>query len=437
MVYNEVLKREIPEGWEVGKLNDIATLNPSLSIKKNSISPYIEMSSIPTSGYMTRKPEKKEFGGGVKFQNGDIIVARITPCLENGKTALISLLEENEIGFGSTEFINIRCKHRDFKSFLAILSRSDSFRGYAISKMTGTSGRKRVDAKDLSNFVLVIPQGKVVRDFESIVGAFFDKMTFNTKQSQQLSTLRDWLLPMLMNGQVSVTEMDSTSEAVLKSSQYETNDIHSIAAEPETTYGRVVPLNIPDKKKGFAKQVLAGKIVSEFKDDPHFTNIKFQKIQFMAEHIIEADINLNYYYQTAGPYDNAFMKAIYGHFRNQKWFSTRDKRFVPLENHKKIEGYYQGYFGPAKDRLGRLFELLHPKTESESEIIATLYAVWNNRIIEGRSSIEEDLYRDFYQWSDRKRDYTEEQLFIALKWLKDHEMEPRGFGNLIKKPKQK
>jgi len=430
MVYNEVLKRKVPgNSWRQGCLNDLANLNPPLSIKRNTIAPYIEMASIPTNGYMTEEPVQREFSGGIKFQNDDVVIARITPCLENGKTALITLLDGDNIGFGSTEFINIRGKSKCYKSYLALLSRSESFRNYAISKMTGTSGRKRVDAKDLSNFRLVIPPDDLLWKFGNTVDVFFEKMTFNTKQNQQLAALRDWLLPMLMNGQVKVMDVAREYNAI--------EEQPALAAEPQTIYEKLTKLNIPDSRKNFAKQVLAGKIVSEFKDDPNFTDIKFQKIQFLAEHIIEADLKLNYYYQAAGPYDNVFMHTIYNDFRKQKWFDCQNKQFVPLEKQGKIEEYYQEYFAPAREQLNKLFELLYQTTEAEAEIIATLYAVWNNRIIEKRTITDPELIKGFYQWSDRKHQYSEEQIQEGLQWLRIHQMEPKGFGKLIKKAKNK
>lgn len=440
MVYNEVLKREIPEGWEVKSLSQVNSelvrgISPKYTesegvqvinqrcIRNNTID--FSLSRVHNSQL---KPVQK------LVQVGDILV-NSTGVGTLGRVAIVKRLENRK----TTTDSHVTIVRPDYEQINSVfLGLSLLYKQTEIEKLgEGSTGQTELSRENLGKLQLLVPNRHLQNRFESIAKPLLEKINLNEKQNQQLSTLRDWILPMLMNGQVSVTEMNPTSETVLKSSQYETNDLHSIAAEPETSYGKVIPLNIPDKGKGFAKQVLAGKIVSEFKDDPHFTNIKFQKIQFMAEHIIGANINLNYYYQTAGPYDNVFMNAIFGHFKKNKWFSTHDKRFVPLENHQKIEGYYQGYFGPAKDRLTWLFELLYPKTESESEIIATLYAVWNNRIIEGRPSTEEDLFGDFYQWSDRKLDYTEEQLAIALKWLRDHEMEPKGFGNLIKKPKQK
>jgi len=212
MVYNEVLKREIPKGWEEGLLEEMVQFNPSLQIKKNTNSQCLDMSSLPTNGYMTQSPILKPFSGGVKFQNGDLLVARITPCLENGKTALVTMLEKNTIGFGSTEFINMRAKNILSTSYLAILSRSELFRHYIISRMVGTSGRKRVEAKALSNYTLPIPPENLLESFAYTVDFFFEKMTSNQKQNQELVSLRDWLLPMLMNRQVRVSGADEEDE---------------------------------------------------------------------------------------------------------------------------------------------------------------------------------------------------------------------------------
>ena len=209
MVYNEVLKREIREE---GLLEEMVQFNPSLQIKKNTNSQCLDMSSLPTNGYMTQSPILKPFSGGVKFQNGDLLVARITPCLENGKTALVTMLEKNTIGFGSTEFINMRAKNILSTSYLAILSRSELFRHYIISRMVGTSGRKRVEAKALSNYTLPIPPENLLESFAYTVDFFFEKMTSNQKQNQELVSLRDWLLPMLMNRQVRVSGADEEDE---------------------------------------------------------------------------------------------------------------------------------------------------------------------------------------------------------------------------------
>jgi type I restriction enzyme S subunit len=206
MVYNPTLKREIPAGWNSATASELLEFNPSLTLKAGNEASYIDMNSLPISGFMTSEPERKEFRGGAKFQNGDVVVARITPCLENGKTALITLLNNDEVGFGSTEFIVIRGRHQPLRGFAAQLSRSDSFRQFAISNMTGTSGRKRIDAKTLETYSLPVPPPEILLRFEKIVAPFYTRLTTNAKENKELTQLRDWLLPMLMNGQVTVVE---------------------------------------------------------------------------------------------------------------------------------------------------------------------------------------------------------------------------------------
>jgi type I restriction enzyme, S subunit len=206
MVYNATLKRKIPEGWKDGLASDLFVFNPSLSLTINAEASYIDMSALPVTGFMSSPPERKPFAGGMKFQNGDVVVARITPCLENGKTALISLLKDDEIGFGSTEFIVLRGKKFGLSAFAAQMSRSSSFRKFAILNMTGTSGRKRIDASTLETFSLPLPPDELLLRFEKTVSPVFELMTNHAKENQQLAQLRDWLLPLLMNGQVSVAK---------------------------------------------------------------------------------------------------------------------------------------------------------------------------------------------------------------------------------------
>ena len=102
--------------------------------------------------------EQAEFTGGSKFCNGDTIMARITPCLENGKTAFVDVLEDGEVAFGSTEFIVMRARagvgDPQFVYYLAI---SPEFRNVAIKSMVGSSGRQRVQQSVLGELELTVP----------------------------------------------------------------------------------------------------------------------------------------------------------------------------------------------------------------------------------------------------------------------------------------
>ncbi|MFW7524835.1 restriction endonuclease subunit S [Vibrio ostreicida] len=102
----------IPEGWDVGDLSNLMDFNPKRTLKKGTIAPYLDMKNMPTSGHLALDIYDREMGSGTKFKNGDSLLARITPCLENGKTAYVDFLEYEQVGWGSTEYIVMRSKIR-------------------------------------------------------------------------------------------------------------------------------------------------------------------------------------------------------------------------------------------------------------------------------------------------------------------------------------
>ena len=146
------------ENWRECKLEDIIEFNPKETIQKGSIAKKIEMSQLipfcrDVIGYT-----KEVFYSGTKFRNGDTIMARITPCLENGKTAKISLLNDNEIGFGSTEYIILRAKKEiSDADYIYYLATSSFVRECAIKSMVGSSGRQRVQLDVVKNLEISCP----------------------------------------------------------------------------------------------------------------------------------------------------------------------------------------------------------------------------------------------------------------------------------------
>jgi type I restriction enzyme S subunit len=156
----------------------------------------------------------REFSSGTKFTNGDTLLARITPCLENGKTAFVNFLEENQIGWGSTEFIVLRPKPPLPPFFGYILARRDDFRTHAIRAMSGTSGRQRVEVGQLQNFKLTIPDEATVQAFTDFIGSVQKALFDNSAQAATLATLRDALLPRLISGKIEPEKSKNFTEAV-------------------------------------------------------------------------------------------------------------------------------------------------------------------------------------------------------------------------------
>ena len=151
----------------------------------------------------------------MRFINGDTLVARITPCLENGKTAFVDFLEEGQSGWGSTEYIVIRSKPPLPVEYAYFLARSDDFRNHAIQNMTGTSGRQRVPASAFDNYRIVRPSPEVSRVFGDFVSKVFATIKAHDAESATLAAIRDTLLPKLLSGDMRVQEADMAAEAAL------------------------------------------------------------------------------------------------------------------------------------------------------------------------------------------------------------------------------
>ena len=140
---------------------------------------------------------KREFIGGSKFQNHDTLLARITPCLENGKTAFVDILDKGEIAAGSTEFIVMRTKENVSPYWVYCLARDENFRSYAISSMIGSSGRQRVHEKYLADYPLNEIDLITMDKFHKTVKAIFEAVKLKSKENQKLESLKSLLLSKL------------------------------------------------------------------------------------------------------------------------------------------------------------------------------------------------------------------------------------------------
>ena len=195
---------EIPEGWEVVPLPEMIEVNPPRSLRKGEVAPYLDMANMPTKGHVPDTVIDRPFGSGMRFTNGDTLVARITPCLENGKTAYVDFLPHDRIGWGSTEYIVMRPMPPLPNEFAYCLARSTGFREFAIQNMTGTSGRQRVPAQALSQFLLPSPPEPMAARFGELVQPLFTRASEAVRESRTLAALRDTLLPKLVSGKLRV-----------------------------------------------------------------------------------------------------------------------------------------------------------------------------------------------------------------------------------------
>jgi type I restriction enzyme, S subunit len=193
---------EIPSGWEILPLPEVIAVNPTRSLRKGQVAPYVDMANMPTQGHTPEAVIDRPFGSGMRFGNGDTLVARITPCLENGKTAYVDFLEEGQIGWGSTEYIVLRPRPPLPEEFAYCLARSDGFREFAIQSMTGSSGRQRVPAESLRHYLTAVPSPEIAQRFGAFIRPLFARASASAREARTLAALRDGLLPKLISGEI-------------------------------------------------------------------------------------------------------------------------------------------------------------------------------------------------------------------------------------------
>jgi type I restriction enzyme S subunit len=202
------VENEDVSSWDISALPEIIDVNPIRSLKKGEIAPYLDMANMPTQGHRGIEWIDRPFGSGTKFINGDTLLARITPCLENGKTAFVDFLKDGQVGWGSTEYIVFRPKLPLPPEYGYYLVRGEELRRHAIINMTGTSGRQRTPASCFDNFMITVPPTQLAGEFGEFAKSVMEKIKINNEESRTLVSLRDNLLPKLIRGEFHVKDVE-------------------------------------------------------------------------------------------------------------------------------------------------------------------------------------------------------------------------------------
>ena len=174
--------------WSPVKLGDVVKINPQRKLAKKKQAFHVAMRDVEVYRRRITSHSYKVFkGSGARFQNGDTLLARITPCLENGKTVYVDCLKPNQIGHGSTEFIVLSgIEDKTDNLFVYYLARDPSLRTFAIHSMQGSTGRQRVDANSLGLFEFALPPIEEQRRIAHILGALDDKIELNRQMNETL-----------------------------------------------------------------------------------------------------------------------------------------------------------------------------------------------------------------------------------------------------------
>lgn len=172
------------------QLEDLITINPKVQLEKGKLAKKIAMDDLKPFTRDIDSFSYSKFNGGTKFQNGDTLLARIAPCLENGKTAFVNILEPNEIAFGSTEYFVLRANENVIDPYyLYYLSITPRFRKVAIKSMTGTSGRQRAQREAIEAFTFDCPSLEKQKSIAYKLKILDDKIALNKQINANLLEL--------------------------------------------------------------------------------------------------------------------------------------------------------------------------------------------------------------------------------------------------------
>ncbi|WP_375196532.1 restriction endonuclease subunit S [Sphingobium sp.] len=194
------------------RIDTLIDFDPKTKVTKEGRKPFLPMPCVPTNSMVVSDWEEREGNAGSKFLNGDTLLARITPCLENGKTAFVDFLPDGAAGFGSTEFIVMRGRAVP-PEFVYCLARSEAFREHAIKSMSGATGRQRVSSAAVAQFEIVSPHPERLEKFGEAARRIFSMVRSLADANTNLRTTRDLLLPKLISGEIEVCVAEEALQA--------------------------------------------------------------------------------------------------------------------------------------------------------------------------------------------------------------------------------
>lgn len=412
---------DVPRHWRLFKIKRIARLNPSRaesSHLRESDKPvvFLPMERVSTAGEVDaaeRRPIHEVWQGFTYFRRGDVVVAKITPCFENGKGACLSELD-TEIGFGTTEFIVLRPSPRASAEFLYQLTQLAQFRLLGVESMTGAAGQQRVSPDFVADFVVPVPpadeQEEIVAFIRSETVKFCAVIDRAQREIDLIREYRTRLITDVVTGKLDVCQRAVAVAATKPAPPKRTANIH------------------------FRRSVFAAEIVQRLHQEPTFGHVKCQKLIFLCEKRCSVDTGSTYRRQAAGPYDNRALRSIDSQLKKQQWYEARkgDKgyRYVPLAKAGGHSGYFNRYFGNVASRFDEIIDIFRTAKTDQCEIVATLYAAWEDLLTTGNQVTDNQIVEQvLHHWHPSKQKITEERWRRALGWIKAKGLTPVTRGD--------
>lgn len=190
-------------------VSELIEVGPKRSFTKGGVAPYVGMTHLPEFSLSVGEWGEKEYSGGQRFINGDVLMARITPCLENGKTAIVDMLPPGQVGFGSTEYIVLAPRGNFSTAWIYGFVRNEHIREWAIKQMNGSSGRQRFPASAFGTYRIKSPHPDILKAFNQEAAGLLELCRVRRNENRRLAALRDTLLPELLSGRITPEQLEA------------------------------------------------------------------------------------------------------------------------------------------------------------------------------------------------------------------------------------
>lgn len=406
MVWNEELKREIPEGWEVNFLTNEMDLqygfpfSTTLFNNDNQGVPVVRIRDIQDcsiSNYSTEEVDEK-----YRLLEGDLLIGM------DGNFHLNYWDKEGA-------YLNQRClRIRKRGNSISNIQTKYSIEPFIKAREQNVSRTTvaHLSARDINDLKVLKASLDIQEKADNLFDSLLKQIVNNRKQNQHLAALRDWLLPMLMNGQVKVGEKKQAPIVPLQKAQ-----------------------DFSAKEAKVRRKMLATYIINQSLEDQKFGKTKFEKLLHLVEyHVLKYDYKQTYSVQAAGPYDGKFTIPFWNEVTKAQWFALEEsgmmKRVIAGSKHEKSLKDYGYLLEEEKEAINAFIRRFQNDDYKRPEIISTLYAVWNNRIIRKEMITDELLKQDFLAWDEGKAKYKD-RLDGALNWMRTEGIVPDGWGKVI------
>jgi type I restriction enzyme S subunit len=419
MEYNEQLKREIPKGWKVHKFNE-ASLFTIMSSGIDTFAGekiYLSTSEVDgceivnhtvTIGYANRLSR-----ANMQPRFNSVWFAKMKDTVKNILVNEGAEVLASDYIF-STGFAGLQCIPLSLYYVWNYL-RDDYFEKKKNLVATGAT-QQAINDDDLKGFDILIPPEPLLERFNKIISPYYHLISKVKFENKDLTTLRNFLLPLLMNGQVTVAALGEKPSAV-----------------KELT-----------KRAVFKRLVLSAYILDNICDEPTAGRVKFEKLLYLSEYCAQLPLHSEFQRAAAGPYDSKSLYSIESQLNKNKWFKRQkikgeSRAYRRLGKVKGYKSYVDTIFNSEqKDAIDKLLNLLKTACTIQCEIVATLYGAWNDFLIDGIQPTDSQIVDEVLtNWHEKKERIDRNRWLKAIEWMRKNGIIPVAYGVSTKRANNK